>query len=244
MNEHSAKTHAIDIPLGYPCSTFFVDESGSRASAGRFFVTAAIKTRRPGQLVREIAHIRDRHQNFDELKFTKVSEGRLPIFFDLVELLGESDARISAAVIDGDRSEAVYRSNEPTWKNHARVAAQLLCGSMNRRELTAAVIDEVSTPREIAYDDVVRGMVNRRLGSIALVSAVCADSRCTDALQLADLIAGAIAHARRQPHATRSHKSRVARRVCDVFGLDDLSRDQRTDRVNSVTLHGLGGPTR
>ena len=34
---------------------------------------------------------------------------------------------------------------------------------INRRELVSALIDEVSTPRDCAFDDTVREMVNKRL---------------------------------------------------------------------------------
>jgi Protein of unknown function (DUF3800) len=39
----------------------FVDESAVKASAGRFFVVGAVKVRKPGQLLRSVQDIRDRH---------------------------------------------------------------------------------------------------------------------------------------------------------------------------------------
>ena len=56
------------------------------------------------------------------------------------------------------------------------------------------MIDEVSTPRGSAFDDTVRDMVNRRMKSTSLVAASCVDSACNDGVQLADLVAGAVAH--------------------------------------------------
>lgn len=69
---------------------------------------------------------------------------------------------------------------------HARVIAKLLVGNLNSRELGAAILDRRSTPVGVAFDDTVRAMVNKRLKSVGLVSAVCADSNCTDGLQIAD----------------------------------------------------------
>jgi hypothetical protein len=41
--------------------------------------------------------------------------------------------------------------------------SKLFAGMINRRELVSALIDEVSTPRECAFDDTVREIVNKRL---------------------------------------------------------------------------------
>lgn len=241
---HARRPGAIDIPPGYPCATLFVDESGSKASAGRFFVVAAIKTRKPGLIARRVTHIRDRYQNFDELKFTKISQGRLPIYFDLLDMLADSDVHIAATVVDGNATDSVYVPGQPTWESHARVTAKLLCGSMNKRELSSAIIDEVPTPKDVAYCDVVRRMVNQRHRATALVSATSADSRSMDGLQLADLVAGAIAYGRKRPEEVRAHKSRVARRLGEVFGIADLTQDLHEDRVNILTLSGQGSANR
>jgi hypothetical protein len=50
----------------------------------------------------------------------------------------------------------------PQWVAHARVTAKLLVGIINRRELAAALLDQVTTPRGYAFDDTVRDMVKVR----------------------------------------------------------------------------------
>jgi hypothetical protein len=120
---------------------------------------------------------------------------------------------------------------------HARITAKLLVGSLNSRELGGAVLDKRTTPAGSAFDDTVRAMVNQRLRSVGLVTAVCADSESTDGLQLADLVAGAVAHQRRAGSSASSHKGRVAARLATAFGIDTFANDQRTERVNILT-HG------
>jgi hypothetical protein len=225
---------SVDAPANYPCATFFVDESSAKESAGTFFVVGAIKLRKPGVFLREIQSIRDNLDYSGELKFSRISRGRLPIYFRIIDALAESDARIAANVVKRSVSDP-FRGTDPEWKVHARITAQLLVGNINSREFSSAIIDHRSTPSSVAFDDAVRNMVNQRLGSLGLVSAVCADSQCTDGLQLADLIAGAVAHQRRAVAGSNSHKAKVAARLASAFDVTTFACDQRTDRVNVRT---------
>jgi hypothetical protein len=90
----------------------------------------------------------------------------------------------------------------------------------------------------VAFEDVVRGMVNTRLGSTRLTTAACLDSESSDGLQVADLVASAIAFERRrlagESGAPNSVKARVVNRLKEAFGGVDLT-DGRTDRVNIQT---------
>ncbi|WP_419179305.1 DUF3800 domain-containing protein [Mycolicibacter engbaekii] len=225
------------VPPGYPCSTFFVDESAARASSGSFFVVGAVKLRKPGKLLRAIEDIRDKFSHDSEFKFTRISRGKLTTYYKVIDALEDSDAHITACVVDRSKDPNPFNCRDPEWMVHARITAKLLIGSLNSRELASAVLDRRTTPAGIAFDDTVRSMVNQRLRSVGLVSAICADSVCTDGLQLADLVAGAVAHQRRADSSANSHKGRVAARLAAAFGVDTFGSDQRTDRVNVLT-HG------
>ena len=63
------------LPFSIPSSQFFIDESGSKGSGGRFFVMAALKTRHPGLLLRRVLSIQDAHWYRDELKFGSITRG-------------------------------------------------------------------------------------------------------------------------------------------------------------------------
>jgi Protein of unknown function (DUF3800) len=234
---------AVHVPPKYPTALIFVDESAVKVSAGRFFVVGAVKARKPGQLLRAVQDIRDRHGYTDEFKFSRITRARMPVFSELVDLLEESDAHIAACIIDRSRIVDPFAGSDPQWVIHARVTAKLLVGIINKRELAAVLLDQVSTPRGRAFDDTVRDMVNRRMRATSLVAAACVDSACNDGVQLADLVAGSVAHQCGQSASTArptSHKGKIAARLAAAFGVPSLC-DVRTDRVNVATL-GVSAP--
>ncbi|KLO37445.1 hypothetical protein ABH36_12965 [Mycobacterium haemophilum] len=200
-------------------------------------MVGAVKLRKPGILLRDIEHIRDNCEYDGEFKFSRISRGKLTTYYQVIDALEASDAHISACAVDLSKTTNPFNCKAPEWKVHARIAAKLLVGNLNSRELGSAVLDRRTTPAGVAFDDTVRAMVNQRLKAIGLVSAVCADSRCTDGLQIADLVAGAVAHQRRSDSSANSHKGRVAARLAAAFGVDSFATDQRSGRVNVLT-HG------
>jgi Protein of unknown function (DUF3800) len=234
---------AVQVPLKYPTALIYVDESAVKASGGRFFVIGAVKVRRPGQLMRVVRDIRDRHDFREEFKFSKISRGKFPVFCELIDALEQSDAHIAACVVDRDKGADPFAGNSAEWLAHARITATLIVGILNRRELASVLLDEISTPKGCAFDDTVRGMVNRRMRATSLVTAACVDSACNDGVQLADLVAGAVAHQRGQgggATSPTSHKGKIAARLAAAFAVSSFN-DVRTDRVNVATL-GVRGP--
>jgi len=175
-----------------------------------------------------------------EFKFNTISKGQLDFYFRVIDALAASDARLVATVVDTARAGDPFSSGDADWQIHARVASKLLVGNLNRGELACVVADHVSTPSGQAFDDALRGMVNKRLKATAVVSAVCADSLTSDGLQVADLVAGAVARHRREPGSPGSaaHKAVLARRLAAAFNLPDFSADTRTNRVNVATYRG------
>lgn len=240
MERSDGRSDVVAVPLRYPTSAIFVDESGSKTTAGRCFVVAAVKLREPGVLARAIQDVRDRNQFFHEFKFSRISQGNYPAFCDLVDALAESDAHIAACVVDG-RAHNPFRGGRPVWQVHAAITSQLLVGCINRRELVGVLLDGISTPRGCSLEDTVRKATNKRLGATAVVSAVALDSRSTDILQAADLVAGAIFHERnRVPGAggrPESHRRKIALRLAAALGRPGLA-DAREGRVNIATYHG------
>ena len=231
----SGTSDLIEVPLRYPTSTFYVDESGAKTSAGSFFVVGAVKLRAHGKLGRAIQDIRDKTRFHREFKFSNITNGALPAYYALVDELERSDAHIAACVA-GRR--AGPRDKRPAWLVQAQVTEGLLRGNINRGELVTALIDVVSTPPNVAYEDYIKERVNKRLDRTAIVSAACLDSRTCAGLQVADLIASAVGFQRRHDAGVsgsdHSPKAKVARRLQAAFGVDFT--DTRTDRVSIRTI--------
>lgn len=229
---------AIEVPLGYPASTIFIDESQARSPNGRFFAVAAVKVRKPGHMARQLHAIRDR-RGFPkgEFKFKAVTDGSLLVYYDAVDLLNAADAQVHACVVDKEVYNPFGRGR-PFWRVHADIVSQLLVGCINKQELVSVLIDRISVPESFAYDEYVRARVNERLGATAVISCVSLDSRSTDMLQLADLAAGSIAYDRGLQVATyhprQQDKKRVANRLKAALGCADFA-DGRNGRVNIAT---------
>jgi hypothetical protein len=133
------------VPLRYPTAAIFVDESGSKSTAGQFFVVAAVKVRHPGRLARAIREVRDRTGYGSELKFSGITRGSLTVYYELIAALEASDANLAACVVQGDVYNP-FRQGREVWRVHAEVTSQLLVGCINRRELVGVHLDGISTP--------------------------------------------------------------------------------------------------
>ena len=171
----------IHVPLGYPTTTIYVDESGSKASAGRFFVVAAVKVRDHGQFARAIQDVRDKTRFHHEFKFSEITHGALPAYYALADVLEATGVHVAACVVDREVHDA-FADNRPLWQVHSDVTSQLLVGCINRRELVGVLLDGLSTPRGVSLEDDVRRRVNKRLKNTAIVTAACLDSRASDAI--------------------------------------------------------------
>jgi hypothetical protein len=136
---------AVSVPLRYPTAAIFVDESGSKSTAGGQFFVAAVKTRYPGRLARTIREVRDRTGYDGELKFSSITRGSLIVYYELIAALEASDASLAACVVQGD-VYSPFRQRPAVWKVHAEVTSQLLVGCINRRELVGVHLDGISTP--------------------------------------------------------------------------------------------------
>ncbi len=208
-------------------STFYLDDSGVKAGGGRILVVGGIKLRAHGRFMRELRHIRDQSGFSGEFKWTELNKGSVSAYYAMIDALVESDAHLVACV--------THRPANAGWRFYGNVAAGVVHGNINKGEVAALMMDQVSTPRHVALDDYVRVNVNKRVGSMALASVATLDSKTSDGLQVADFIAGAIAFERRREEGESgkrtSMKGRVADRLKAAFDLADLN-DCRTGRVN------------
>jgi len=231
----------IQVPLTCRSSVYFIDESGSKGSNGRHFVVAAVKTNDPDALTRGMESIRAKHNVRREMKFRDLTRGSIPVFKALVDLVAESGSHIGAFVIDKEISDPF--NGKPLWEAHSWVTAALVKGMTSRKELATLLLDGISTPAGVAYGSRLREGINRRFKATRVVSAVSLDSRTCDGLQLADMVASAIAYERKMAASGGQHadtpKSVVSRYLARSFDLFDFS-DAHGDRVKIRTA--ISGP--
>lgn len=110
----------LSVPLRYPTAAIFVDESGSKSTAGRFFVVGAVKVRQVGLLARAIREVRDRTGYSGELKFSAITRGSLTVYSELIAALEASDANLAACVVQGsvyNRFGSARRSGRSTRRS-------------------------------------------------------------------------------------------------------------------------------
>ena len=228
------------LPLNHPASVMFIDESGSKGSGGQFFVMAGIKTRRLGELLREVEQVRDSHRFRGELKFSGLTRNSLRLYQDLINVILRSDTHIQAFVIDKQLWNPF--ENVEQWEGRVSVTKQLTIGSTNKGEIVTLLMDDSSSPKGVSIPEQVRSQVNDKFGCTAVAAAIALKSQSNDGLQLADLVASAINFDRQKranitlatKPSENSPKAIVTRQLAAAFGLPDF-RDTRDERVNILT---------
>jgi len=225
-----------NLARGTQTASIWLDESGSRSTARDCFVVAGIKTRHADRLLRQIQVVRDEYQFHNrELKWGRVDERTSRIYYDIIEVLAASDARVVAAVVDGATFNPFDHLTEP-WRAHAHVNARIVQGNINRNEVVTVLLDGITTPPGIAMGQVVKRMVNSRLKTTSVVDAYSLNSKTNDLLQVADMVAGAIFYTRLRAEGRSEVKNKVAQRLAWAFEQPSLDKDARTGRLNISTL--------
>lgn len=228
------------LPPEVPISSIFIDESGSRNSKGGFFVIGFLKVRDTAKLDRSLRHIRQTHKFFSEAKFGAITRDNLRFYFELVEMIAEADIRVGGSVYDSTLS---FRGSLQTWETQAVMSSRLIKANINKGELVNVFLDLVQTPKGHSLASRVRDDVNRNLGQRCVLGCYDMDSQSTNLLQVADVVAGAIAYERRQwagdtpdgPLSEDSPKAKVSARLRRALGLDSFA-DVRKGKVNILTM--------
>jgi hypothetical protein len=215
----------VSVPLHYPTSMVYVDESGT-AGNGAVFVVGALKVRKHGALARAIRDVRDRTGFDSEFRFNRINRTTAHHFTELLSVVDVGDIFLAATVVDRRFGEP-FAGKRQRWDRQAEIVSTLLRGSINKRELVSVAMDEISTPPDVAFEDEVATRVNRRFQNKAIITAAMLDSKTCDGLQLVDVMTSAIAadYRRRigEQKTVSTHKETVingVKRALDVVELD------------------------
>lgn len=225
------------LPDRVPVSSIYLDESGSRNSAGGFFVVGFVKIRDGAALERQIRHLRQSFRYHSEIHFADIRKDNVDFYFQVAETLAAADVRVGGSVYDSRES---FTASTETWKQQSEMAVRLISGNINRGELVNVFLDLVQTPRGETVAQTVKDGVNRKLGNRCVVEAYDVDSKAMDLVQLADLVASSINfERRRESKPVESHrrtpKARVAARLRRALDLDTFG-DTQEGKVNIMTM--------
>lgn len=212
----------------YHTATFFIDESGSKSSQGKFFVVGLAKTYLPGKLSWELRHVKERYAVKGELKFSKVKSDTLPAYKAFIDAAYASNTLLAAFVLDSREGDQF--GNRATWEAQADLSAQLIHKNLRNDELGVVVSDIVTTPHGVSLAEGIKRRVNKRRDGLAIVSAIDMDSQAANELQVADLIAGAVNYERKALAGltkavldSDSPKSRLVSYIHEVYGTDSFN---------------------
>ena len=206
-----ASIDPLHITESTPVSSFFVDESGAKHSKGGFFVVGMVKLRDVGDFFRGVRDLRAKHQMYKEMKFSEIRKSSTFFYFDIAEYMAASPIRIGASVYDSDFG---FDPDKPTWQVQAHMSAKLVAANVNKSgEAINIFLDLVQTPRGCSVSQTVRNLTRKKLSSACVVEAYDLDSRASDGLQVADLVASSIAYERREGPNHRSPKAQVSARL-------------------------------
>lgn len=124
----------------------FLDETGTLGGArDPFFAVGLLRCSEPYKLLRPMQRIRDKQHFYDEIKWNKVSEKKLPLMIDLLNVFLSSDACFSAFVADKRKHDMIGRFGG-SFKAYEALSRQLVRASVRRGEILWVIADEYSTP--------------------------------------------------------------------------------------------------
>jgi hypothetical protein len=172
----------------------FLDETGTLgAERDPFFAVGLMRCREPYALLRPIQRIRDKQHFYDEIKWSTVSNKKLPLLMNLVDVFLNSEASFSTLICDKQQHDIIGRFGGQ-FHAYEFVARQLVWGSVPRGEVMWIIADEYSTPPGHSFEENVRDWVNGKVRRDAVAGVCRMRSSGVDLLQPIDLLLGAVAY--------------------------------------------------
>jgi hypothetical protein len=220
----------------------FLDETGTLGGLrDPFFAVGLMRSPDPYHLQRPIQRLRDKHQFYDEIKWSKVSIKKLPLLTTLVDVFFGSDATLSAYITDKQQHDVISRFGGQ-FRAYSCLSRQLVRASIRRGETMFLIADEYSTPPNETFEEDVRDQVNKKLRRPAVAGVCRMRSNGVDLLQLIDLLLGAVVYeykAKKGVVGTASYKPKV--QLLDYIkeraGVQTFVGGYRDDRLNIADYH-------
>lgn len=229
-----ATTVKATLRKEHPTAAAFLDETGAIAQ-DRFFAVGCLVLPEPAVVLRQVQKLRDRLHWYDEIKWVDLTMTTLDLYKRLVDIVVAADGRFSCFVVDRDAADPVARFKQDAWLAYHKLATQLLIGTSKPYELLSVMADNYSAPEGVNFEEKLRDEVNGRLGRLAAVTVCRLDSKSCDALQLVDVLTGAITFEHRANAGlagTKSAKAVASAYVLQRYGVPTTIGGARTAKLN------------
>lgn len=174
----------------------FLDETGSlNNERDRFFALGMIKASNPCYIQRDLLNLRHSKKFYEEIKWTKISKRRLPIYQKAISLfLANTGMYFSCIVLRKDDMDFQTHFGGNLWKAYESFCITLLKGNISRNEILSVLADECPVPANVEFERNVRRRINNDFGRLAVQGVCRLDSKGVPLLQIADLLVGAIVY--------------------------------------------------
>jgi hypothetical protein len=226
--------NVTQLPEDHATAAAFLDETGI-ISQDRFFAVGCLVLPEPADVLRQVQKLRDQKHWYGEIKWVDLTMTSLSLYKSIVDIVVSSDARLSCFVADRAVADPVARFKQDGWLAYEKLATQLLIGTSKPHELLSVMCDNYSAPDNVAFEKQLRSEVNRRLGCLRAVTVCRLDSKSCDALQLVDVLTGAITFEHRA-HAglagSKSAKAVLSKYVLGTYGINSTLGGNKTDKLN------------
>jgi Protein of unknown function (DUF3800) len=229
-----ATTTRIELLRDHKTAAAFIDETGAIAQ-DRFFAVGCLILPEPSIVLRKLQKLRDTRQWHSEIKWVDLTMTSLPLYVDLVDLMVGEEARFSCFIADRTNADPVKRFKQDAWLAYEKLATQVILGAAKPYELLSVMADNYSTPDHVRFEEELRSEVNRRLDRLAVTTVCRLDSKSCDALQIVDVLTGAVTFEHR--HAAglagnRSAKYVLAEHLRNTYGVSTTLAGCKTEKLN------------
>lgn len=240
-----AQTLKTKLLVDHATAAAFLDETGIIAQ-DRFFAVGCLVITEPADVLRKVQKLRDTRHWYGEIKWVDLTMTTLPLYKALVDIVVGSAARFSCFVSDRSIADPVARFKQDGWLAYQKLATQLLIGTSKPHELLSVMADNYSTPDDVQFEQELRREVNTRLDCLQVVTVCRLDSKACDALQVVDVLTGAITFEHRANAGlagSTSAKALLSRYVLDAYGVPSTIGGAKTSSLN-VAIYGDPGSKR
>jgi hypothetical protein len=218
----------------------FLDETGSIAQ-DRFFAVGCLVLPEPAAVLRKVEKLRDQEHWYEEIKWVDLTMTSLDLYKGLIDIVVASDARFSCFVADRKVADPVERFDQDSWLAYQKLATQLLIGTSKPHELLSVMADNYSTPDDVRFEETLRDEVNGRLNGLKVVTVCRLNSKACDALQLVDVLTGAVTFEHRAKAGLagkKSAKALLSKYVLDSYGVPTTVGGRKTKKLNVAIYAG------